>query len=102
MNYESGQHLARCALDELFPDSLFKSPAVSIRLIDTVGEAATLLSHYLESFTDSLLVTKDNKPIGVVGGIELLDVVLKNSTYEFFDNTTVEQIMNEKITIVSN
>lgn len=101
LNYEFGLPLSRRSLEDLLPDSLFKSPAVSIRSTDTVGEAATLLSHYLESFTDSLVVTKDSKPVGVIGGIELLDGVLKNPTSDFFDNTTVGQIMKEKITIVT-
>lgn len=89
-----------CSLNDLLPDSLYKSPAVSIRLTDTVGDAATLLSHYLESFTDSLVVIEDEKPVGVIGGIELLDGVLKNPTSGFFD-TTVSKITNEKLTIIT-
>ena len=61
--------LSRHSLGDLLSDSLFKSPAVSIGLNDKVAEAATLLSHYLESFTDSLVVVKDGKPIGLLGGI---------------------------------
>ena len=102
MNYKSDLPLSRHSLGDLLSDSLFKSPAVSIGLNDKVAEAATLLSHYLESFTDSLVVVKDGKPIGLLGGIEILDGVLKNSTSDFFDNTTVRQIMSEKITIVTN
>lgn len=101
LNHSSDLHLSEHSLDDLLPNSLFKSPAVSIRFSDTAGESATLLSRYLESFTDSLVVTKDSKPIGVIGGIELLNGVLKNPTSDFFDNTTVEQIMNERITIVT-
>jgi len=101
LKFESELPLSGCSLDELLSDSLFKSPAVSIRLIDSVGEAATLLPHNLESFTDSLVVTNDSRPLGVLGGIELLDGVLKNPTSDFFDKTTVGQIMNQKITIVT-
>ena len=101
MHYESDLPLSRRSLNDLLPDSLFKSPAVSIRLTDTVGDAATLLPHNLESFTDSLVVTKDSSPLGVFGGIELLDGILKNPTSDFFDNTTVGQIMSERITIVT-
>lgn len=96
-----GQQLVSHNLGELLPDSLFKSPAVSIRSTDTIGDAATLLAHYLESFTDSLVVTKDSKPIGVIGGKDLLDGVLKNPTSDFFDNVKVEHIMDEKIIVVS-
>ncbi|MEK6877039.1 MAG: CBS domain-containing protein [Thermoproteota archaeon] len=91
----------KSSLSDLLPDSLYKSPAVSIRLTDAVGDAATLLSHYLESFTDSLVVIKDERPVGVIGGIDLLDGVLKNPTSDFFDNTLVSKIMNEKLTIIT-
>ncbi|HSF27815.1 MAG TPA: CBS domain-containing protein [Nitrosopumilaceae archaeon] len=94
--------MIKSSLSDLLPDSLYKSPAVSIRLTDTVGDAATLLSHYLESFTDSLVVTKNEKPVGVIGGIELLDGVLKNPTSDFFDKTSINKIMNEKLTIITN
>ncbi len=101
LNDESSLLLMKSSLNDLLPDSLYKSPAVSIRLTDTVGEAATLLSHYLESFTDSLVVIKDESPVGVIGGIELLNGVLKNPTSDFFDNTSVSKIMNEKLTIIT-
>src|SRR5574338_584031 len=101
MNYEYDLPLSRHSLDDLLSDSLFKSPAVSIRLTDSVGDAATLLSHNLESFTDSLVVTNDSSPLGILGGIEVLDGILKNPSSDFFDNTTVERIMSQKITIVT-
>jgi CBS domain-containing protein len=101
LNYESGLPLMKSSLSDLLSDSLYKSPAVSIRLTDAVGDAATLLSHYLESFTDSLVVIKDERPVGVIGGIDLLDGVLKNPTSDFFDNTLVSKIMNEKLTIIT-
>lgn len=101
LNFESDLPLMKYSLNDLLPDSLYTSPAVSIRLTDTVGDAATLLSHYLESFTDSLVIIKDERPVGVVGGIELLDGVLKNPTSDFFDNTPVSKIMNEKLTIIT-
>jgi predicted transcriptional regulator len=89
------------SLNVLLPDSLYKSPAVNIRSTDTIGDAATLLSHYLESFTDSLVVIKDEKPVGVIGGIEILDGVLKNPTSDFFNNTSIDKIMNDKLTIIT-
>ncbi|HSB57828.1 MAG TPA: CBS domain-containing protein [Nitrosopumilaceae archaeon] len=101
MNYEYDLPLSSHSLDDLLSNSLFKSPAVSIRLTDSVGDAATLLSHNLESFTDSLVVTNDSSPLGILGGIEVLDGILKNPSSDFFDNTTVERIMSQKITIVT-
>ena len=93
--------LSDYSLDELLPNSLLSSPSVSIRTTDTVSDATSLLAHHLESFTDSLVVTKDEYPVGLVGGIELLDEVLKNPTSDFFDNTLVGEIMNDKLTITT-
>ena len=93
--------LSSYSLDELLPNSLLSSPSVAIRTTDSVGSAASLLAHHLECFTDSLVVTKGEHPAGLVGGIELLDGVLKNPTSDFFDNTLVEEIMNDKLAIIT-
>lgn len=93
--------LSSYSLDELLPNSLLSSPSVSIRTTDTVSDAASLLAHHLESFTDSLVVTKDAYPVGLVGGIELLDGVLKKPTSDFFDNTLVGEIMSDKLAIIT-
>lgn len=93
--------LSSYSLDELLPNSLLSSPSVGIRTTDTVADAASLLAHHLESFTDSLVVTKDAYPVGLIGGIELLDGVLKNPTSTFFDNTIVGEIMNDKLAIIT-
>ena len=99
--HKKSMSLSSYSLDELLPNSLLSSPAVSIRTTDTVADAASLLAHHLESFTDSLVVTKDAYPVGLVGGIELLDGVLKNPTSDFFDNTLVAEIMNNKLAIIT-
>ena len=61
-----------------------------------------MLIHYLESFTDSLVVTeKDEKPIGVIGGKDIIENILKNPSSDFFDNVTVEQIADGNLVILS-
>jgi hypothetical protein len=73
-------------LKELLPLSFTNIPAVSIRKENKVWIATGMLSHYLESFTDSLVVTEENeKPVGVIGGIEIIKNILKNPTSDFFD-----------------
>ena len=89
-----GLPIASYSLEDLLPDSILSTPAVSIRTSDPVTGVASLLPHHLETFTDSLVVTEDDKPVGIIGGIEILDGVLKNPTPEFFEKTTVGQIMN--------
>jgi len=99
--HKKSMSLSSYSLAELLPNSLLSSPAVSIKTTDTVSDAVSLLAHHLESFTDSLVVTKDAYPVGLVGGIELLDGVLKNPTSDFFDNTLVAEIMNNKLAIIT-
>lgn len=61
-----------------------------------------MLMHYLESFTDSLVVTgEDEKPIGVIGGREVIENIFKNPSSDFFDKTTVEQVTDKNIIILS-
>ena len=58
--------------------------------------------HYLESFTDSLVVTEeDEKPIGIIGGKEVIVNIFENPSSDFFDKTTVEQVMDKNLIILS-
>lgn len=91
------------SLKELLPLSFTSTPAVSIRKENKVWVATSMLVHYLESFTDSLVVTEENeKPVGVIGGREIIENVFKNPSSEFFDNTTVEQITDKNLVILSD
>lgn len=94
MKGNADQPISRYYLEELLPNSLMSSPVVSIRTFDKVSGVASLLPHHLETFTDSLVVTRDDQPVGIIGAVELLEGVLKNPTAAFFENTTSEQIMN--------
>ena len=101
MDSKGAHPIGRYSLEELLPNTLTSSPAVSVRTIDRVSEIASLLPHNLETFTDSLVVTADDKPVGLIGAIEILDGVLNNPTSAFFDDITAGQIMNkDKLTIL--
>ena len=89
-------------LKDLLPLSLSSTPAVSIRKENEIWVATGMLIHQLESFADSLVVTEeDEKPIGVIGGREIIENIFKNPTSEFFDETKVIQVMNKDLTIIS-
>lgn len=94
--------LGNKSLEEILPESVFSTPAVSIRVEDTLGEAASLLPHYLETFTDSLVATRNDEPVGIVGGIEVLDGILKNQNQGFLDNAKIGDVMNRKILVVNS
>lgn len=88
-------------LRDLLPVSLTSVPCVSIQKQAKIKEAISLLIPYLESMADSLVVTGDkNEPIGIVGGKEIVEKVLANSSRSIFDDS-IEKIMSGTITRVS-
>ncbi|MDE1844013.1 MAG: CBS domain-containing protein [Thaumarchaeota archaeon] len=93
--------LANKTLDEILPESVFSTPAVSIRVDDTLGDAASLLPHHLETLTDSLVATSNDKPVGIVGGIEVLEGIIKNQTPGFLDKAKIGDVMSKKLVIVN-
>ncbi len=88
-------------LRDLLPLSLTNTPCVSVQKQSKVEEAIGLLIPYLESMTDSLVVTgSKNEPIGIVGGREIIEGIYTTPSKRLFDNT-VEKIMSAKLTRVS-
>lgn len=85
---------------DLLPDSLLSSPVVSVGINDPVAEATNLLSHNLETFTDSLIVVQDDKPVGLVGGADILEGVLHSPNAAFFEKTRIKEIMHKNLVIV--
>ena len=94
-------NLSDKTLDEILPESVFSTPVVSIRIEDMFGEVASLLPHHLETLTDSLVATSDDKPVGIVGGIEVLEGITKNQTLGFLDKTKIGEVMSKKLVIVN-
>lgn len=89
-------------LKDLLPYSLSSTPAVSVRKENKMWIATCMLMHYLESFTDSLVVTEEGeKPIGVIGGKEVIKNIFENPSSDFFDKITVEQVMDKNLIIIS-
>src|SRR5574338_362407 len=92
--------LSQKSLEDIFHESVFATPVVSIRVEDSLSDAAMLLPHHLETLTDSLVVTDNDKPVGIIGGIEILDNVLKTPTSEFLNNTKIGNVMSNKLVII--
>jgi CBS domain-containing protein len=90
------------SLEEILPESVFSTPAVSIRIEDSLGDAASLLPHHLETLTDSLIATSNDEPVGIVGGIEVLDGILKNQAAGFLDKTQIGDVMSKRLVIINS
>ena len=89
-------------LGELFSDSLMDSPCIAIDKGSDVWNVSELLVQYLESVTDSVIVMDiDGKPIGSIGGREILECLLKDQSYRMFYETKIENIMEPSPVIVT-
>lgn len=94
--------ISELSLQELYSDSLTSSLCVNIEKGTEIWVATGMLVQYLESFTDGVVVREKNKPIGVVGGKDIIENLIDNPTSEFFDKTMVQEIMEKRVPIVSS
>lgn len=93
--------ISEFALRDLLPLSLMNTPCVSVQTQNNVQEAIALLIPYLESMTDSLIVTNgDNKPLGIIGGKDIIERILSNPSSNLFE-CKVESVMSPQITKIS-
>jgi predicted transcriptional regulator len=81
------------SLRDLLPETLTYSLCIHIEKGKEVWVVAGMLAQYLESATDSVLVLDEGKPVGVIGGKEIMENLLKNPTSSLFYGTKVEDIM---------
>ncbi len=88
------------SLQDLLPDSLTSSFCVSIPKSAQVWVITGMLVQYLESFTDSVVIRDGYDPIGLVGGIDIIDRLVKNPSSDFF-NTNVEDVLDRTIIIIT-
>jgi predicted transcriptional regulator len=88
-------------LRELLPETLTYSLCIHIEKGKEVWVVAGMLAQYLESATDSVLVLDSGKPVGVIGGKEIMANILKNPTSGLFYGTKVEDIMETNPLIIT-
>jgi len=88
-------------LGELLQNSLTSTPCVNVRKTAKVKVATGMLVQYLETFTDSIVVRDETKPIGVIGGREIIRGVYKNPTSDFFETNQVADIADSRLNVVT-
>jgi CBS domain-containing protein len=87
-------------LQDLFSSSLTDTSCVYIDKEREVWVATEMCAQYLESAVDSILVQDGGKPVGIVGGYDLLDHIRKNPTREFQYQTQVGEIMFQDLPLI--
>jgi len=88
-------------LEELLTETLDYSLCITIDKGKEVWVVTGMLVQYLESLTDSVSVKDGDEIIGTIGGIEILENLLKNPTRSLFYGTLVKDIMEKNPVRVS-
>jgi len=93
--------ISELTLGEVFADRLTNTPCVYLNNDREVWVATEMCVQYLESDIDSIVIRDSEfKPLGIIGGYDLLDSIRKNPTRDFQYDTTVEQIMFKELPVV--
>jgi predicted transcriptional regulator len=98
---ESSSIISKRPLSELLQNSLTSTPCVNVRKNAKVRVVAGMLVQYLETFTDSVVVRDGTKPIGVIGGKEIIQGVYKNPSSDFFEMKQVEDITDSRLNVIT-
>ena len=98
---ESTPLISERPLGELLENSLTSTPCVNVRTKAKVKVVTGMLVQYLESFADSVVVREDVTPVGILGGREIIQGVYKNPSSEFFEMNFVEDIMDNRLRLVT-
>ncbi len=93
--------ISNLSLGELLGNSLTSTPCVNVRKNAKVKVVTGMLVQYLETFTDSVVVRDDVKPIGVIGGREIIQGVYKNPSSDFFEMKIVEEIFDKRLNVIT-
>ena len=98
---ESSSIISKRPLSELLQNSLTSTPCVNVRKDAKVRVVTGMLVQYLETFTDSVVVRDGTKPIGVIGGREIIQGVYKNPSSDFFEMKQVEDITDNRLNVIT-
>lgn len=89
------------SLEELIPYPVLSVPIIWVKPDDKAWLVASLLNRYLGSFADSVVVIDNGQYVGVIDGRELLTALLKNPTYDFFQNSTAKDFMVKENVVIT-
>lgn len=92
--------ISEFSLGALFPETLTDTSCAYIEKDREVWVATEMCAQYLESTVDSIVVTDNDKPIGIVGGYDICDHLRKNPTRDFQYHHKVEEIFYKDVPIV--
>ncbi|MDH3780838.1 MAG: CBS domain-containing protein [Nitrosopumilus sp.] len=98
---EPNSIISKRPLSDLLQNSLTSTPCVNVRKNAKVKVVTGMLVQYLETFTDSVVVRDGTRPIGVIGGREIIQGVYKNPSSDFFEMKQVGDIADNRLNVVT-
>jgi predicted transcriptional regulator len=99
--YPAKSNICELTLEQMFSDGLTDTPCVYLNQEREVCVATEMCVQYLESSVDSIVIRDDDhKPIGMIGGYDLLAHIRENPTRDFQYETKVKEIMSKSLLIV--
>lgn len=93
--------ISELSLELLFGDSLTASLCVNIEKGTETWVATGMLVQQLESFTDAVVVRENDKPIGIVGGKDIIVPLVDKPSSSLFYDTKVEDVMENRFPTVT-
>jgi len=93
--------ISEMSLESLFGDSLTSSFCVNIEKGTETWVATGMLVQQLESFTDAVVIRENDKPIGIVGGKDIIIPLVGDPNSGLFYNIKIEDIMEKRFPIVT-
>jgi len=93
--------ISEISLESLFGESLTASLCVNVEKGTETWVATGMLVQQLESFTDSVVIRENDKPIGIVGGKDIIVPLVDNPNSSLFYDTKVEDVMEKRFPIVT-
>ena len=99
--YPTKYNISELTLEQIFSDSLTDIPCVYLNQEREVYIATEMCVQYLESLVDSIVIRDDDhKPLGLIGGYDLLKHIRANPTRNSQYETKVKEIMYKNLLIV--
>ena len=94
MSILNSSNVSELTLEELLPNTLTNTVCVNINQEREVWVATLMCSEYLESMVDSIIIRDEKfRPIGIVGGYDILNHLRKNPKRDSQYQTKVKEMM---------
>lgn len=93
--------ISEMILEGLFRETLTDTNCVFVDKKREICVATEMCAQYLESIIDAFVVQDDDKPIGIVGGYDILDHLSRNPLRDSQHSHTIQEIMYSDVPTVT-